>query len=43
MYEKAVSRGAKSILAPVEMKDENGSVIMATICLFDDTIHSLVQ
>ena len=31
IYEKAVSRGAKSIMEPVELKDENGSVIMSTI------------
>ena len=31
IYEKAVSRGAKSIMEPVELKDEHGSVIMSTI------------
>jgi len=31
LYTKAVSRGAKSIMEPLEMKDEHGSVIMATI------------
>jgi len=31
IYEKAVSRGAKSILAPVEETDSNGTVIRATI------------
>ena len=30
-YERAVSRGAKSVMAPVELKDDNGTVIMATI------------
>lgn len=31
LYTKAVSRGAKSVMEPVELKDEHGSVIMATI------------
>jgi len=31
LYAKAVGRGAKSIMEPLEMKDEHGSVIMATI------------
>ena len=31
LYEKAMSRGAISISGPKEMKDENGTVIMATI------------
>ena len=42
-HEWAVSRGAKSVLAPVEMKDEFETVIMATIQTYDDTVHSLVQ
>ena len=31
IYEKAVSRGAKSIREPWEEKDEHGTVIMATV------------
>lgn len=42
-YERAVSKGAKSVLAPTELKDENGSVIIATIQTYDDTVHSLIQ
>jgi len=42
LYEKAVSRGAKSVMEPVELKDEDGSVIMATIQTYGDTHHSFV-
>lgn len=31
LYDKAISRGAISISGPKELKDENGTVIMATI------------
>jgi 4-hydroxyphenylpyruvate dioxygenase len=31
IYDKAISRGAKSVMEPTELKDANGSVIMATI------------
>jgi 4-hydroxyphenylpyruvate dioxygenase len=31
IYNKAISRGAKSIMEPTTLKDEHGSVIMATI------------
>ena len=30
-YTKAVARGAKGIRAPEELKDENGSVVVATV------------
>lgn len=42
-YEHAVSRGAKSIKEPTEMKDENGTVIVATIETYGDTVHSFIQ
>jgi 4-hydroxyphenylpyruvate dioxygenase len=41
-YELAVSRGAKSISAPEEHKDENGTVIIASIQTYGDTVHSLI-
>lgn len=43
LYEKAVSRGAKSIREPEELKDEFGSVIVASVQTYGDTIHTLVQ
>ena len=43
IYEKAVSRGAKSIKEPEELKDEHGSVIVATVQTYGDTVHTFVQ
>ena len=43
IYEKAVSRGAKSIRAPWEESDADGTVIMATIATYGDTHHTFVQ
>lgn len=31
IYEKAVARGAKSVRAPETLKDEHGSVIVASV------------
>lgn len=41
-YSRAVSWGAKSIMAPTEIKDENGSVIVSTIQTYGDTWHSFI-
>mmetsp|Transcript_6601 Transcript_6601/g.11472 ORF Transcript_6601/g.11472 Transcript_6601/m.11472 type:complete len:385 (+) Transcript_6601:93-1247(+) len=43
MYEIAVKRGAKSISEPKELKDENGSVIVATIATYGDCTHTFVE
>lgn len=43
LYEKAISRGAKSVQEPIELEDENGKVITASIQTYGDTIHTLVQ
>lgn len=43
VYETAVSRGAKSVKEPEEIKDENGSMIVATVETYGDTWHSFVQ
>lgn len=42
-YEVAVSRGAKSIMAPTVLKDEHGSVTMATLQTYGDTTHTLIE
>ena len=42
IYNKAISRGAKSIRAPEELKDENGSVVIATVQTYGDTVHTFV-
>ncbi|KAG2175577.1 hypothetical protein INT43_001224 [Umbelopsis isabellina] len=43
LYEKAVSRGAKSIQAPHEEKDKDGSVVMATIATYGDVHHTFIE
>jgi 4-hydroxyphenylpyruvate dioxygenase len=43
IYNKAIERGAKSIMSPKELKDENGVVIIATVQTYGDTVHSFVE
>ncbi|CAE7911430.1 hpd [Symbiodinium sp. KB8] len=43
MYEAAVKRGAVSIREPVEEKDEHGSVVLATVKTYGDTVHTFVE
>jgi len=43
IYNKAVSRGAKGISEPQELRDENGSVIIASVQTYGDTIHTFVE
>ena len=43
IYEKAIKRGAKSVLEPMELKDDDGVVIIASLRTYGDTIHTLVQ
>lgn len=42
-YDFCMSRGAVSVCPVTEHKDENGSVLMATIKTFDDTVHTFVE
>lgn len=43
IYNKAVSRGAKSVREPWEETDEHGTVVMATVQTYGDTVHTFVQ
>ena len=43
VYNYAISKGAKSVLAPREDKDEFGSVIIAGLKAYNDTEHFLIQ
>jgi len=43
VYDLAVKRGAKSIAEPKTLKDEHGSVIIASVQTYGDTIHTFVQ
>lgn len=43
IFKKAVSRGAKPIREPETLTDEHGTVIIATVATYGDTVHSFVQ
>lgn len=43
IYQKAVERGAKGVRKPEVLKDENGSVVIASVQTYGDTIHTFVQ
>jgi 4-hydroxyphenylpyruvate dioxygenase len=43
IYAKAIARGGKSIRAPWEESDENGTVVMATIATYGEVEHTFVQ
>jgi 4-hydroxyphenylpyruvate dioxygenase len=42
-WKTAVSRGATSVQDPTEIRDDNGTVVIAAIATYGDTIHSLVE
>ncbi len=42
-WEYAIERGAESVLDPKALSDENGSIIVAAIRTYGDTIHTFVQ
>ncbi len=43
IYEKSIARGAKSVMEPTEVTDDSGTIIMASIQTYGDTIHTLVE
>lgn len=43
IYQKAVSRGAVPVREPEELKDESGTVTVASVKTYGDTIHTFVQ
>ncbi|KAJ3245536.1 hypothetical protein HDU77_009425 [Chytriomyces hyalinus] len=43
IWKKAVERGAKNIRSPVELKDEHGTVVVATVSTYGDVEHTFVQ
>ena len=40
---ETTKRGARSVREPFELKDEHGTVQMATIAAYGDTVHTFVQ
>jgi len=43
IYDRSVKGGAVSVVAPHEIKDENGSVWLATVQTYGDTTHTFVD
>jgi len=43
IYNLAIKNGAKSVMEPTELKDKHGTVILASIQTYGDTIHTFVQ
>jgi 4-hydroxyphenylpyruvate dioxygenase len=43
IWKKAVDRGAKSVKEPYELKDEQGTVVLASVQTYGDTIHTFVE
>lgn len=43
IHGKAVSRGATSVREPETLEDEHGTVIIASVRTYGDTIHTFVQ
>lgn len=43
IYNKAIKRGAKSILKPTKCSDKNGTVIKASLETYGNCIHTLIQ
>ncbi len=42
-WKATTDRGARSVREPWELHDEHGSVIMATIATYGDTVHTFVE
>lgn len=43
IWEKATKRGAVSVMEPKEIKDEHGTVVLATVRTYGDATHTFVQ
>ncbi len=43
IYNKAIERGAKSFQAPTTLKDENGTVVIATVHTYGNVVHSFIE
>ena len=42
-YKKAIARGAKGVQEPTAQTDDSGEVVVGSIAIYGDTIHSLVE
>jgi 4-hydroxyphenylpyruvate dioxygenase len=42
-WQETTKRGAKSVREPFALKDDNGTVVLASIATYGDTIHTFVE
>ncbi|HEV2260858.1 MAG TPA: 4-hydroxyphenylpyruvate dioxygenase [Candidatus Rubrimentiphilum sp.] len=42
-FAAALAGGARSIMEPVELQDQTGKIVKATIATYGDTVHSFIQ
>ncbi len=42
-YDMAMRGGARSVLAPTELRDGSGCIVKATVAAYGDTVHSFIQ
>jgi 4-hydroxyphenylpyruvate dioxygenase len=42
-HRKAIERGARSVMEPAVLEDQDGQVVLAAIQTYGDTIHSIVE
>ena len=42
-HDKAIERGAKSVLEPITMKDDYGEIRLSAIETYGDTIHKFIE
>ena len=42
-FEETTKRGAKAVMQPTKLKDENGEVVISAIQTYGDTIHKFVE
>jgi len=43
IFERAIKGGAKVVYEPTELKDENGVVLVASVCTYGETTHTFVE
>jgi 4-hydroxyphenylpyruvate dioxygenase len=43
IYEKAMEKGATSIMEPKVLEDENGKVVISSVKTYGDTVHTFVE
>lgn len=43
IYQKAISRGATSVMQPTTLKDDDGFIIISSVKTYGDTTHTFVQ